>query len=130
MASIDLGRNNYLTPYSDSPETARVNLNTATEEVLRALTQNPACVEEILEKRILDKSSNVPGQVISEPIKDVTQLATCTSPNFAKVAGVSSAYFRVESQGEVGGRIKKKIVAVLKRSGQEAPMKVVYFKVE
>jgi general secretion pathway protein K len=130
MASIDLGRNNYLTPYSDSPETARVNLNTATEEVLRALTQNPACVEEILEKRILDKSSNVPGQVISEPIKDITQLATCTSPNFAKVAGVSSAYFRIESQGEVGGRIKKKIVAVLKRSGQEAPMKVVYFKVE
>jgi general secretion pathway protein K len=125
MASIDLGRNNYLTPYSDSPETARVNLNTATEEVLKALTQNPACVEEILEKRI-----SVQGQVISEPISDITQLATCTGPNFAKIAGVSSAYFRIESQGEVGGRIKKKIVAVVKRSGQQTPMKVVYFKVE
>jgi type II secretory pathway component PulK len=130
MANIDLGRNNYLTPYSDSPETAKVNLNTATEEVLKALTQNPACVEEILEKRILDKSSSGPGQVISEPIKDIQQLTTCAIPDFAKVAGVSSAYFRIESQGEVGGRIKKKIIAVVKRSGQQAPMKVVYFKVE
>jgi general secretion pathway protein K len=130
MANIDLGRNNYLTPYSDSPETAKVNLNTATEEVLKALTQNPACVEEILEKRILDKSSSGPGQVISEPIKDIQQLTTCAIPNFTKVAGVSSAYFRIEAQGEVGGRIKKKIIAVVKRSGQQAPMKVVYFKVE
>jgi type II secretory pathway component PulK len=131
MASIDLGRNNYLTPYSDAPETAKVNLNTATEEVLKALTQDPACVEAILEKRILDKSSSTQGQVISEPIKDLKELqSTCTGPNFAKVAGVSSTYFRIESQGEVGGRIKKKIVAVVKRSGQQAPMKVVYFKVE
>jgi type II secretory pathway component PulK len=131
MASIDLGRNNYLTPYSDSPETTRVNLNTASEEVLKALTQDPACVEEILAKRILDKSSSGSGQVISEPIKDIKELqSVCTSPAFAKVAGVNSAYFRVESQGEVGGRIKKKIVAVLQRSGQQTPIKVVYFKVE
>ena len=76
------------------------------------------------------KRSSGPGQVISEPIKDVQQLTTCAIPDFAKVAGVSSAYFRIESQGEVGGRIKKKIIAVVKRSGQQAPMKVVYFKVE
>jgi hypothetical protein len=36
----------------------------------------------------------------------------------------------VESLGEVQGRIRKKVVAVLKRSGQQAPLKVVYFKVE
>jgi general secretion pathway protein K len=130
MANVDLGRNNYLTPYSDGPATAKVNLNTATEEVLKALTQNPACVEEILEKRILDKSGSGPGQVISEPIKDIQQLTTCAVPNFTKIAGVSSAYFRLESQGEVGGRIKKKIVAVVKRGEQQAPMKVVYFKAE
>jgi general secretion pathway protein K len=126
MADIDLGRNQYLTPYSDSaPGAAKVNLNTASEEVLKALTQNPACVEEILEKRL-----SVQGQLISEPIKEIKQLSTCTSPNFAKVAGVKSDYFRVESQGEVRGRIRKKIVAVLKRSGQQAPLDVVYFKVE
>jgi general secretion pathway protein K len=126
MADIDLGRNQYLTPYSDSaPGAAKVNVNTASEEVLKALTQNPACVEEILEKRL-----SIQGQLISEPIKDVKQLESCKSPHFAKVAGVASAYFRVESQAEVRGRIRKKIVAVLKRSGQQAPLEVEYFKVE
>jgi type II secretory pathway component PulK len=126
MADIDLGSNPYLTPYSEeASEAAKINLNTASEEVLKALTQDAACVEEILEKRL-----SVQGQLLSEPIKDSKQLSTCTGPNFAKVAGVSSAYFRVESQGEVHGRIRKKVVAVLKRSGQQAPPKVVYFKVE
>jgi type II secretory pathway component PulK len=126
MADIDLGSNNYLTPFSDGPDTAKVNVNTATEEVLKALTQEDvACVEDILENRLL-----VEGQMLSKPITDLKALTRCISPNFAKVAGVNSAYFRVEVQGEVGGRIKKKIVAVLKRSGQQTPMKVVYFKVE
>jgi type II secretory pathway component PulK len=126
MADIDLGSNNYLTPYSDGSGLARVNVNTATEEVLRALTQEDvACVEDILENRLI-----VEGQMFSKPITDIKALTRCTSPNFVKVAGVTSAYFRVEVQGEVGGRIKKKIVAILKRSGQQTPMKVVYFKVE
>jgi type II secretory pathway component PulK len=126
MADIDLGNNPYLTPYSEEGAGAgKVNLNTASEEVLKALTEDAACVEEILEKRL-----SVQGQLLSEPIRDIRQLSTCTSPNFAKVAGVSSAYFRVESQGEVHGRIRKKVVAVLKRSGPQAPLKVVYFKVE
>jgi general secretion pathway protein K len=126
MADIDLGSNNYLTPYSDGPGTAKVNVNTASEEVLKALTQDDvACVEEILENRLI-----VEGQMLSKPITDIKALTRCTSPNFTKVAGVNSAFFRVEVQGEVGGRIKKKIVAVLKRSGQQTPMKVVYFKVE
>ena len=126
MADIDLGSNNYLTPFSDGPDTAKVNVNTATEEILKALTQEDvACVEDILENRLI-----VEGQMLSKPITDLKALTRCTSPNFAKVAGVNSAYFRVEVQGEVGGRIKKKIVAVLKRNGQQTPMKVVYFKVE
>jgi type II secretory pathway component PulK len=126
LADIDLGTNPYLTPYSEEGAGAgKVNLNTASEEVLRALTQDAACVEEILEKRL-----SVQGQLLSEPIQDIKQLSTCTGPNFAKVAGVSSTYFRVESLGEVQGRIRKKVVAVLKRSGQQAPLKVVYFKVE
>ena len=57
MAGIDLGRNNYLTPFSDGPDTAKVNLNTAPEEVLKALTQDLACVEAILENRLLIKAA-------------------------------------------------------------------------
>jgi type II secretory pathway component PulK len=126
MTDVDIGSNNYLTPYSDGPDTAKVNVNTASEEVLLALTQeNAACVQDILANRLI-----VQGQTVAQPITDVSQLTACNSPNFEKVAGVSSAYFRVEAQGEVGGRIKKKIIAVLKRGGQQEPMKVVYFKVE
>jgi type II secretory pathway component PulK len=127
MADIDLGSNEYLTPYGGSG--TRVNLNTASEAVLNAITEgNTACVSSILDKRI-----QIAGQLVSEPIRTATDIPECSNPpnpNFAQVAGVQSTYFRVESQGEVGGRIKKKVVAVLQRNGQQTLPSVVYFKVE
>jgi type II secretory pathway component PulK len=162
MADIDLGSNEYLTVYGGAE--AKVNLNTASEAVLNAITlnNNTVCVSSILEKRIV-----FAGQLISEPIKAINQVdPSCTFgaapgsggggtspgsaqgprggtppgtgqgggggtlPGTGQVAGVNSAYFRVEAQGEVGGRIKKKIVAVLQRGGQQALPNVVYFKVE
>jgi type II secretory pathway component PulK len=126
MPDIDLGSNEYLTPFGGSDTT--VNLNTASEVVLNALTQNnTACVSSILEKRIV-----IAGQLVSEPMKDFSQIdPSCnTAGDFTQVAGVNSGYFRVESQGEINGRIKKKIVAVLQRGGQQALPTVVYFKVE
>jgi type II secretory pathway component PulK len=121
---LDLGSNLYLTPYSDGPNEARVNLNTANEVVLLALTgENRLCVDDILEKRLAFE-----GQVLSEAISDIGSLITCKDIlNFDKVAGVKSTYFRIESVG-VMGDIRKRVVAVVKRDADEA--EIVYFRVE
>jgi type II secretory pathway component PulK len=112
-----------------------VNINTANEVVLRAITQgNLTCIEEIIDKRI-----SVEGQVISEPVQNVSDLSGCG--DIDQVADVKSTYFRIESQAVIDGLIKKKIVAVLKRGasgglGGGAPgsaagaFTMVYFKVE
>jgi type II secretory pathway component PulK len=147
MPDTDLGTNEYLTTYGEtlsnvgeSPNNAqgnlnRVNINTANEAVLRAITQgNLTCVEEIIDRRI-----SVEGQVVSEPVQNVSDLSGCG--DIEQFADVKSTYFRIESQAVIDGLIKKKIVAVLKRgaSGQlggGAPSSIagaftmVYFKVE
>ena len=154
MSDTDLGTNEYLTTYGEplsnsveNPNSAgqnpnnsrvnlnRVNINTANEAVLRALTQgNLTCVEEIMDKRL-----SVEGQVISEPVQNLSDLSGCG--DIEQFADVKSTYFRIESQAVIDGLIKKKIVAVLKRgaSGQlggGAPGSIagaftmVYFKVE
>jgi type II secretory pathway component PulK len=155
IPDTDLGTNEYLTTYgeplSNSGESPtgsgenlnnlqgnlnRVNINTANEAILRALTQgNLTCVEEIIDRRI-----SVEGQVISEPVQNLSDLSGCG--DIDQVADVKSTYFRIESQAVIDGLIKKKIVAVLKRGGASgqlgggAPGSVagaftmVYFKVE
>lgn len=147
MPDTDLGTNEYLTSYGEPLSNAgenpnnsrvtlnRVNINTANEVVLRAITQgNLTCIEEIIDKRI-----SVEGQVISEPVQNVSDLSGCG--DIDQVADVKSTYFRIESQAVIDGLIKKKIVAVLKRGasgglGGGAPgsaagaFTMVYFKVE
>jgi type II secretory pathway component PulK len=131
MANIDLGTNEYLTPYGDASAGLKVNINTANETVLRAITQGDAsCVENILAERL-----SVEGQQISQAIQDVSQI--CTVEGFDQFAGVASTHFRIESEAVIEGLIKKKIVAVLKRgAGGGAPGRatgaftMVYFKVE
>ena len=112
-----------------------MNINTANEAVLRAITQgNLTCVEEIIDRRI-----SVEGQVISEPIQNLSDLPGCGDMD--QFADVKSTYFRIESQAVIDGLIQKKIVAILKRgaSGQlggGAPGSIagaftmVYYKVE
>jgi type II secretory pathway component PulK len=136
VADLDLGSNDYLTPYGDSTAGARVNINTASEAVLRAITDNEACVaEEILPRR----GVSFEGQLISSPegpFQD-TPNGLCDGvlrQGAVDILGVTSSHFRVEAVGEVGGLIKKKIVAVFSRSGQGNQTgggpQMVYFKVE
>jgi len=154
IPDTDLGTNEYLTTYGESLSNSgenptssgenlnnaqgnlnRVNINTANEAVLRALTQgNLTCVEEIMDRRI-----SVEGQVISEPVQNLSDLSGCG--DIDQVADVKSTYFRIESQAVIDGLIKKKIVAVLKRGGSgplgggtpgsiAGAFTMVYFKVE
>jgi type II secretory pathway component PulK len=136
MPDIDLGTNLYLTPYGGESANLRVNVNTANETVLRAITQgDTTCVENILAERL-----SVEGQQISQAIQDVNAICH-TIAGFDQFAGVASTHFRIESEAEIGGLIKKKIVAVLKRGAGGSPgegaalspagaFTMVYFKVE
>ena len=168
VADLDLGSNNYLTPFgaeqtqpghtsqagtrqahSQADQTgtqtgsqaAKVNVNTASPEVLKALiagvqtgaqtTRSNAegIVEEIVAKRQEKKLKN-----LNEAVQDANLRRALGS-----VADVKSTHFRIESVGVVG-IVQKKIVAVLKRDAQPAnranltnqanQMTMLYFKVE
>ncbi len=115
MPDIDLGTNDYLTTFGGGTGEVRVNLNTANEAVLRAITQGDStCVEAVMENRL-----SIEGQALATPIKAVGDLG-CTIPNLEDFVGVTSTHFRIESEAEIEGLIKKKIVAILKREGNGA----------
>ena len=179
VADLDLGSNNYLTPFGaeqTQPDTQvggqtgtqagsqtgtqagrqtgsrtgtqagrqtanqgpKVNVNTASPEVLKALivgvqdgaarSSAESIVEEIVARRQEKKLKN-----LSEVLRGANL------PDLNRVADVKSTHFRIESVGVVG-IVQKKIVAVLKRDAQQAnqanlanqasqtPM--LYFKVE
>jgi general secretion pathway protein K len=128
IADEDLGSNDYLAAYPPGQET-KVNLNTASDEVLLALfdgleggSGNTAdLVEEIKAKR---------QETQFEALNEVNELVSdsAVSSQLAQVAAVKSTYFRVESIGKVG-RIKKIAVAVVKRDQQDTTTPV-YFKVK
>lgn len=128
VADLDLSSNAYLTPYSsrDGSNGAKVNINTAPPQVLNALTDNAACVEEILENRL-----SFEGQEIGAAIENISSLSSCSADaNFQNVAGVSTSHFRVQVEGRVDGQIIKRIVAVFERNGQGEQLNMVYYKVE
>ena len=131
VADVDLGTNAYLTPYGAAPtgagtgqEGAKVNLNTATAEVLQALLSGLQggggsldAVEQILVQREEEQFASV--SAVQEIIPEVTDLDA--------VADVRSSIFRVEAVGVVGP-IRKRVVAILQRTSQNTEM--IYFKVE
>jgi general secretion pathway protein K len=124
LADIDLGTNRYVTVYGG--QDARVNLNTADEEVLRALFDGLQAgvvadlVEEINTRRQEEQFRNL--QAVNDLIAD-----SAVRTQLAQVAGVNSHFFRVESLGRVGD-IQKRMVAVVER--QSDATAIVYFKVE
>lgn len=124
MADIDLGTNHYVTVYGD--QKAKVNLNTADEEVLRALFDGlqgggtTDLVEQISARRQEEPFSNL--QAVKEFISD-----NSVDAKLAQVADVKSQFFRVESLGRVGD-IQKRVVAVVAR--QSDTTTIVYFKIE
>jgi type II secretory pathway component PulK len=166
VAGLDLGSNPYLTPFGaeQTPaatqtgnqtgtqtggqagnqtgiSTAKVNVNTASPEVLKALivgvqtggqtarSSAEGVVEEIIAKRQEKKLKN-----LNEAVQD---------PNLQRalgnVADVKSTHFRIESVGVVG-IVQKRVVAVLKRdappanranlANQANQMTMLYLKVE
>jgi type II secretory pathway component PulK len=162
VSDLDLGSNNYLTPFGteqtqDGTQTggqtgtqtggragtqtgsqvAKVNVNTASPEVLKALIEGvqsarsgaDGVVEEIVAKRQEKKLKN-----LNEAIQDANLRRALGS-----IADVKSTHFRIESVGVVG-LVQKKIVAVLKRDAPQAnranlatqahQMTMLYFKVE
>ena len=165
VADLDLGSNKYLTPFGaeqtqaatqtggqtgtqtggqigtqTGSQAAKVNVNTASPEVLKALiagmqagvqtapSSAEGIMEEIVAKRQEKKLKN---------LNEVVQGANLTA--LGRVADVKSTHFRVESVGVVG-IVQKKIVAVLKRNSQQTTpanlatpanqMTMLYFKVE
>jgi type II secretory pathway component PulK len=136
VADLDIGSNNYLTPYSDAAAGATVNINTANEAVLRAILDE-TCVKDILDAR----GVSFEGQLVGgKPFQSSSDLSTVCGavlsqqPANTTIIGFGSTHFRIEVVGEVGGLIKKKIVAVVSRSGlgiqPGGGSQMVYFKVE
>ncbi len=121
-------------PVNPLKQSARVNLNTASPEVLKALltgvqpglSSPESQVEDLVARRQAKQF-----KTLIEAVPDATLRAALTP-----VADVKSTHFRVESIG-VLGVIQKKMVAVLKRGATQAstidlanPIAMVYFKVE
>ena len=161
VADLDLGSNTYLTPFGaeqtqtstpldsrpggqpsgQTNQAPKVNVNTASPEVLKALidgaptvgqttrSSTEGVVEEIVAKRQEKKLKS-----LNEAVQDASLRSSLGS-----VADVKSTYFRIESIGVVG-IVQKKIVAVLKRDSQSPnprnpanpakQMSMLYFKVE
>lgn len=160
VAGLDLGQNAYLTPFTAeltpppppapprqgtptppppvppaNTPSARVNLNTASAEVLRAVIEGvqpgrsgTAATEaqDIVERRQDKQFKNV-NEAIADP---------ALQQALVNVVDVKSTHFRIESVGTLGV-IQKKIVAVVKRPQGTAGLgsganrlAIVYFKVE
>jgi general secretion pathway protein K len=120
LADIDLGSNRYLTVYGDGQK-AKVNLNTADEEVLRVLPGVTAeLAEEINTRRQEEQFPDL--KAVNDLIVD-----SADRTKLGQVAGVKSQFFRIESLGRVG-EIQKKVVAVVER--QSDTTAIVYLKVE
>jgi type II secretory pathway component PulK len=116
-----------------NPGTAKVNLNTAEQEVLQivfaALAQESlesmkATVNDFIAER--DKK-----ELDEEHFKNLNEALNAIpggAPNgLGDVAGVNSTHFRVEATGKVGD-IAKRVIAILKRDGSTVSM--ISFKIE
>lgn len=158
IPNIDLGTNLYFSTFDHE----RINVNTAHPSILLAMTNNSeTCLEEIETQRA---PADDQPQLLAEPFKedaDIDNLACLQDPVTdlpelqTKVRepnapdpepyipsdslGISSTYFRVESQAVIDGQINKKVVAVFYRepgssSGpagdDREPLRMVYFKIE
>jgi type II secretory pathway component PulK len=158
MADVDMGDNHYLTSYGGAPTVptgpqgtqvtqggtttgttppptatagepvAKVNLNTASPEVLQALITGllgdtgglETLVDDLITRRQEKQFKN-----LNEVYEVLTDSALRN--RLPKVADVKSTYFRVESVGVIGV-IQKKIIAVLKRN--QSTLSMVYFRIE
>ena len=145
VADLDLGSNNYLTPFvgaesvggqpvggqpaggqpagGQAGNQTMVNVNTASPEVLIALI-NGALSSPTAGRQCRSNAESVVEEIVAKrrekKFKNLNDAVSdaCLRTTLGKVAGVASTYFRIESVGVVG-IIQKKIVAVLKRDAQQ-----------
>lgn len=117
MVDIDVGSNQYLTPFPYSVAElregrAKVNLNTAPEPVLQALFAGAVpdgtrattdAIETILKKRLE-----------GEQFANLNEVLQSAGAALNAIVDVKSSYFRIETEGHVGV-VRKRIVAVVKR---------------
>jgi len=102
----------YLTIYSS--ENGKININTATAEVLQCLSDN---IEESAAQAIVDYLQEEPFKVINCDDLDIKAIigGEDACEDLARECDVQSSYFSVRVEGQVRG-IKKRIVTVLNRS--------------
>jgi type II secretory pathway component PulK len=148
LADLDLSSNSYLTPFgaeqslaAGQPQQAKVNLNTATPEVLTALiagvqgVQSGGSAAATVAQEIIAQRQEKQFDDATKAVQDANIMSKLN-----KVVSVKSTYFRIESVGVVGN-VHKKIVAVLKRPPQQGTQanvtranvntsNMLYFKVE
>jgi len=125
VADLDLGSNNYLTPFDAGQDTsgkslARVNVNTAPAEVLKALILGGTGGTGGTGG--LSGRSNVDAEVQDIIATRQDKQYSALPPSLGALkdyVGFQSTHFRVESVGVVG-IVQKKIVAVLQRPSQPA----------
>jgi type II secretory pathway component PulK len=134
IPNMDLGTNLYFSTFNHE----RININTAPPNLLLAMTDNnEICLEGIELKR--NPAADQP-QLLVEPFQtdadmanlpclqdaviDLPKLQTeVSSPNAPEpesyipsdLLGITSTYFRVESQAIIDGQVNKKVIAVFHR---------------
>lgn len=134
IPNVDLGTNVYFSTF----DYERININTAHPNLLLAMTNNSeTCLEEIeTQRKPVDGQSQLLAEpfttdpdvdnldCLKGPVTDLPELQTKVrapnSPNPDSYIpgdslGISSTYFRVESQAVIDGIVNKKVVAVFHR---------------
>jgi hypothetical protein len=134
IPNTDLGTNLYFSTF----DYERTNINTAHPNLLLAMTNNSeTCLEEIeTQRKPVDGQSKLLAEpftkdtdldnlnCLQEAVNDLPELQTIVrAPNSpppepdipGESLGISSTYFRVESQAVIDGIVNKKVVAVFYR---------------
>jgi general secretion pathway protein K len=101
----------YLTIYTDG----KININTATAEVLQSLSED---ISEYGAQAVIDSREEEPFQDINCDILDkLLEISSDICTEIDDYIGVQSSTFSVRMEGQVRG-IKKRIVTVLNRKGE------------
>lgn len=118
----------YVTVYGDD---GKVNINTASEKVLKAFGLTDAAVGEIIKFRGGDATqpgrpfTNIASDIQSFNMDVTNDVPILTNPNYFKT---NSTCFRIESEGTIAGsQVKKKIATIADRS-TEGIQKLLYYR--
>jgi general secretion pathway protein K len=119
----------FLTLYSDG----KVNINTASAEVLQSLSVSDAIIDKNLAQAIIDYRQEAPfkDKVKYDDIKSLPgmTLEICNVLNDNDRCAVKSSYFSLRVEGQVRD-IKKVIYTVVQRDDKDKKVKPIFWRVE